>query len=268
MSQCHVSALFYYPVKSLAGIALQSAEIEALGIRYDRRWMVVDTSGRFVTQRQHPQMALIQVLLDNGHLKLSHALHGAVMVPDPQEDQDVQVDIWDSSVTAWACHATVDTWLSEVLGISCRLVYFSETSERQIDTAFAQAGEQVAFADGFPLLVVNEATLEALNAELAMPVPVQRFRPNIVLKGAQSLQEHQWQTLTIGDCMIDLVKPCSRCVMTTVDHQRGIRTSNEPFATLQRFNNINGKAVFGMNALCRKSGVIHVGDVVEIKTRK
>jgi len=268
MSELKVSALYYYPVKSLAGIALQSADVDALGIQYDRRWMVVDDTGRFVTQRQHPQMALIQALLDDGQLKLSHALYGSVMVPDAQEDQNMPVSIWNSDVMAWPCHHTVDAWLSEVLGFSCRLVFFSEASERQVDINYAKQGDQVAFADGYPLLVVNEATLEALNAELPMPVPMQRFRPNIVLKGAESLKEHEWQTLLIGDCIIDLVKPCSRCVMTTVDHQRGIRTSNEPFATLKTFNNIDGKAIFGINGMCRKNGVIHVGDSVEIKPHK
>ena len=266
MNDLSISALYYYPVKSLAGVPLKIAEIDALGIQHDRRWMVVDDSGRFVTQRQHPQMALIQPLMDGDQLRLSHALYGAIEVDTPSEEA-VPVSVWNSEVKAFSCGKKIDAWLSEVLGFSCHLVYFSEQSERQIDTQYAKEGDQVAFADGFPLLVVTEATLEALNAELPMPVPMQRFRPNIVLKGAFSKQEHQWQTLLINDCIIDLVKPCSRCVMTTVDHQRGIRTSHEPFATLKTFNNIDGKPIFGINGMCRKNGVIHIGDAVEIKPK-
>lgn len=265
MSQFAVSGLYYYPVKSLAGLSLQACEIDKLGIIGDRRWMVVDDEGLFITQRKYPQMALIKPhICENGILKLQHDQYGEIVVPQAQLHVK-KVVVWKSMVRAYHCDTAVDNWLSQILQRRCQLVYFSEQSRRSIDVKHAEANEQVAFADGFPLLITTQASLESLNEQLSKPVPMARFRPNVVVSGNQPFEEHQWKSLYDNDGgTIDLVKPCARCIMTTIDHEKGVRDGFEPFRTLQSFHQMDGKPIFGVNAICRSRMRLHVGQEIHI----
>lgn len=271
-----IAGLFIYPVKGCAGIPLATARLTARGLEHDRRWMIVDPGGRFRTQRELPQLATIRPQLAGDTLRLTLGDGAELQVPLAEDGEPVEVRVWRDQVSALGGAPEVDDALSAWLGRPMRLVRFPERSHRPCDPAYAPATSHTGFADAFPLLVTNEASLAALNDALAEggspPVPMGRFRPNIVLAdiaaGAEDLHpaiefEHE-----LG---LDLVKRCDRCVVTTVDQTRGERTGVEPLATLKRIrrNPATGGAWFGQNAVPRfgrqETPVLTVGDACTLR---
>ncbi len=259
-----VTGLMIYPVKSLAGISLQQSELDHMGLKYDRRWMLVTAEGAFLSQRKLPKMALIQPSVDNaGQLTLQMKGKQDLIVPKAS-NETMAVTIWKDTVLANKVSQLADRWLTDALGTECHLVYISDDVVRQCDLEYAQVGDRTGFSDGFPLLLLSEASLDDLNKRLDKPVDMRRFRPNIVVQGCDAFAEDQWEEFTIGEIPMRGVKPCSRCPIPTVDPDTGERTGTEPISTLATFRKKNHKVYFGMNVIHQKPGRIKVGDFLNI----
>ncbi|MFN3919483.1 MAG: MOSC domain-containing protein [Methylohalobius sp.] len=260
-----LSELYLYPVKSLAGIQVDEWELDDFGLRFDRRWMVVTPEGRFMTQREFPQMALIQPELSGQALRLHHPHLGEFEVPSVSQDSvRVQVEVWHDQVAAVPVGESADAWLEQAIGVPCRLVFFPEDVLRQVDRRYALSGERTAFTDGFPLLLIGQGSLDDLNRRLAAPLPMRRFRPNLVVAGAPAYAEDGWHRIAVGGIPMRVVKPCSRCAITTVDPQTGRFSGKEPLATLATYRKRGNQVYFGQNLIHEGRGRLCVGDRVEI----
>jgi len=257
-----LSALYRFPVKSLGGEQLQRAAVDALGLAGDRRWMVVDSSGRFLTQRQLPRMAQIGARwLDEQTLQLSASGQTALQVAVPPANQALRgVTVWRDSLAAPDAGDAAAQWLSALLGRDCRLVHVPESRARQVDLAYAQPGDRVGFADGFPLLLIGQASLDDLAARVGRPLEMLRFRPNLVVERAAPYAEDGWGRLRIGEVEFERVKPCSRCAIPTLDPHSGERADDgEPLRTLATYRRDADGVYFGQNLIPRGTGVLEVG---------
>ena len=253
-----------YPIKSTKGISLQNARVEKRGIENDRRWMVVDEEGVFISQREAPRLALISVAIGTTHLTLSAPGAKNLSIPiKPVGTARLSVRVWDDVVTATFAGEDAASWFSEFLGLPCSVVHMPEETLRPVEPEYAQGADIVSFADGFPLLLISQPSLDDLNSRLAKPVPMNRFRPNIVVSGCGPYAEDRWNTIRIGQLAFRVVKPCSRCVTTTVDQSTGV-SGKEPLATLSKYRNVNGNVHFGQNVIPESTGVIRAGDQVEL----
>jgi uncharacterized protein YcbX len=259
----HISGLYHYPIKSCQGIALERAEVDARGIVDDRRLMLVDSAGRFLTQREHPRMALIAARIAGGSLALSAPAMPALVLDRMADGPRRPVSIWRDRCQAVDLGVEAAGWLSEFLGLPCQLVRIAEDEIRIVDQAYApRPADQVGFADGFPFLVIAQESLDDLNARLAEPLPMDRFRPNIVVAGCEPYAEDGWEQIRIGAITLSLVKPCARCAITTTD-QRTAERGKEPLRTLASYRSVGGKVMFGQNAIHDRAGTIRIGDEVE-----
>jgi uncharacterized protein YcbX len=265
MEQMRLSAITIYPVKSLKGIAVAEAAIEPRGLAYDRRWMLVDNFGAFMTQREYPRMALVRVDL-TPHGLLCVAPEGEpLLVPYAGEGRPFAVEIWRDHCRAVTVSREADEWFSRFLGLACHLVRMPETTERRVDTDYAHNSEIVSFADGYPFLLIGQASLDDLNRRLAEPLPMARFRPNLVVVGAAPFAEDGWRRVQIGDAVFAPVKPCARCELTTVDPDRGVVGGKEPLRTLATFRKVGSKVLFGQNLLLAEGGgTLRVGAAVRV----
>lgn len=263
----YLSQIWIYPVKSLRGYPINHTELTARGLQHDRRWMIVDAEGQFLTQRKVPGMVLIQAHGASDHLKLQVPLLGEIQIGIPTEaDADpVSVTVWRSQCPALRPRHPIHNILSEQLGQPCHLLYMPDTTQRAINPDYAlNPDDAVSFADGYPYLLATEASLEALNEQLTEPVTMERFRPNLVIAGSTAFAEDHWRDLRIGNFTFTAVKPCERCVMVTVDPDRGL-TAKEPLQTLARLHRVNQKVIFGQNLIGHHSaGQLQVGDPVVI----
>jgi len=266
-----LSRLYIYPVKSLKGIALDEALVERRGLQYDRRWMLVDETDTFITQRDHPRMAIISLALDKDGLRASAEGMEDLLIPyTPQEPELRTVTVWKSVCQAQTVAAHIDEWLSRFLQTPCRLVYMPDETRREVNPLFAINQDIVSFADGYPFMLIGEASLDELNGRLSnAPVPVNRFRPNFVLKGTNAFAEDEWKEIQIGDTLFYLVKPCERCQITTIDQERGVRTGPEPLRQLSTYRTLDQKVLFGQYLIAQTLGkTLRVGDKVRIVARK
>jgi uncharacterized protein len=260
-----VTQLFIYPVKSLAGIAVQEAALSTRGILHDRRWMIVDENNLFISQRSRPVMSLIKVALSNNTLHLfttadTKGVHIPLEITTAQPI--VQVKVWDSVCEVIDGFEDANIWLSEQLSISCRLVYMPIETKRLINSDLVPEGAVVSFADGYPYLILGTASLADLNGRLECPVGLDRFRPNIVITTEAPFEEDQWKSFRIGQSLFNGVKPCARCVMVNVDQQTAA-SSKEPLKTLASYREVNHKVLFGLNGLWSGGAErIRVGDQV------
>lgn len=260
-----ISELYLHPVKSGAALSVQELTYTALGPTHDRQWMIVDDKGLFLSQRKYPKLCQLKTNIETRGLTLSAEGHGSILLgpPNGPQENDIDVTVWQDNVIASDCGETAATWLSEFLGTTCRLVCLSDQTARKVDVDFAKSGELVAFADGFPTLVVTQESLDEFNSHLDSPIDMRRFRPNIVIAGATPYAEDQWQTIRIGEIELDLVKPCSRCIMPSInpDTAKKEMAINEALLKTRRRDRTT---YFGQNALHRGLGKIHVGDAVEL----
>jgi hypothetical protein len=262
-----LTGLFMYPLKSAAGLSLERATVEPLGLEHDRRWMVVRPDGSFITGREVPSLVLVRPVPQAGGLHLSAPGMPELHVPAPPEGAPrLDVTVWEDTCSAARAGAEADGWLSRYLGEPAALVYVDARMERPVDPAYAAPSDRVGFADGFPLLLLSEASLADLNQRLAHPVPMARFRPNLVVGGCGAFAEDGWKRLRIGTVELAVVKPCARCVFTTVDPESARPDpGQEPLRTLATFRRQGGKGVmFGQNVLVRRPGTLRVGDAVEV----
>jgi uncharacterized protein YcbX len=259
-----VQDIFIYPIKSLGGIRLSEAVVEERGFQYDRRWMLVDDSGVFLSQRKYPRMALLSVELKAEELRVfsKHEPDRCVNVPlNFASGPEISVTIWDDQVTAKKVHEDLDQWFSDFLEFSVSLVLMPDTTHRKVDERYAVNSESVSFADGMPYLMIGQASLDDLNSRMETPVPMDRFRPNIVFSGGSPYLEDSLRKIKVGELELQIVKPCARCVMTTVDQQSGIK-EKEPLKTLASYRTINRKIYFGQNVVALQTGKIRVGDPI------
>jgi len=261
-----VSELYIYPVKSLGGIALPAASLSDRGFEYDRRWMLVDENNRFLSQREVAAMAFFKVSLHDGSLLVRNTGKADVSfrVPfQPLTTEIITVSVWGDSCVAQCVSAEADAWFSEQLGIACRLVYMPDSTIRQVDEEYAHNKEITSFSDGYPLLIIGQASLDDLNSRLSSPLLMDRFRPNIVFTGGLPFQEDDMKQFSIGDIQFFGVKPCARCTITTIDQQTAVK-AKEPLKTLSTYRARNNKIYFGQNLLYQGTGTIHIGDVISI----
>ena len=261
-----LSTLHVYPIKSCAPLTPERAVVEALGLAGDRRWMIVDANGKFMTARKWPRMVLVRAQAVDGGIAVEAPGIAPCLVraePDPGARRDVVV--WGSTVSARRAEAEADAWISGFLGTDAHFVHMDETALRPVDPAYGRVGDRVSFADGFPLLLISQAALDALNAKLANPVPMLRFRPNLVVSGTDAHAEDRWKRVRIGAVEFDVVKPCTRCVLTTVDPALGaFDPSGEPLRTLLTYRRSSGGVTFGQNLIPRGHGTLQVGDAVDV----
>lgn len=251
MGSVIISQLAIYPVKSLRQVIVQSASIDMCGLQHDRRWMVVDAQGQMLTQRKMPRMCLVQPELKNGGLYLQTATMPPLVVSNPLINTKRMVTVWKDSCGALDCGDDAAQWLSRFLEVECRLVYFPDDEVRDVDQDYAQPGDRTAFSDGFPVLLTSQPSLDDLNSRITSSggsVPMARFRPNIVVAGCAPYAEDGWKVLKIGELVLRIVKPCSRCVIPGIDIATGER-GEEPTRTLLKYRKRGNKIYFGQNAI-------------------
>jgi len=265
--------LYIYPIKSLGGIRLQEASTERRGLRHDRRWVLVDERNQFMTQRQIPAMALLQVAPAHNGFLLTHAQRPDLLplyVPfEGTPERTLFVTIWDDMVFGWRGSREADEWLTEALGQVCKLVYMSDMVRRDVEPDLNPEGQLVSFADGYPFLLIGQNALDELNTRLAEPVPMDRFRPNLVFSGGPAFSEDTWEQFRVGEVTFRAVRSCGRCVMTTVDQQTARKSpTGEPLRTLASYRSVGNKVMFGQNVTAANIGRLRVGDTVEVLSWK
>lgn len=266
-----LQSLYVYPVKSLKGIALDEAVVERRGLQYDRRWMLVDEENIFMTQREHPRMATVALQLDTEGLRATAEGMEDLLIPyTPFKSEARTVTIWRSVCQAYVVADHVDQWFSRFLQTPCHLVYMPDETRREVNPLFAVDQDIVSFADGYPFMLIGEASLDQLNGQLGgAPLPMNRFRPNFVLAGTTAFAEDEWKEIEIGGTTFYLVKPCDRCQITTIDQDKGERTGPEPLKTLAAYRTIENKVLFGQYLIAQAAGGrLRVGDTVRIIKRK
>lgn len=264
----HLSGLYVYPIKSCRGISLDAWDVDGRGLRLDRRWMLVDGDGRFLSQRELPRMALIQIRLAPDRLLVDApgmpALDVSLEPTDEDFDDLIPARIWNDEVMASPSGEETGRWFSEFLGVNCALVRLPDSSVRIVDQDYGRPEDRVHLADGFPFLLTSEASLADLNARLDRPLPMNRFRPNLVVAGCEPFAEDGWGVARIGAMTFRVVKPCARCVITTVDQETAV-ASREPLRTLAAFRKDGDKVLFGQNLIHDGDrGTLRVGDPVEV----
>ncbi len=261
-----LAALHLYPVKSCAPLSPTEARVEPRGLEYDRRWMVVGGDGHFITGRQVPKLTQLRAVMREPGLHLEGGGLEPIDVAIPAaEAPRMTVTVWRSRVEAQLAPSEANDWISRFMGRDCRLVHMDTAAARPVDPQFARAGDEVSFADAFPLLLTSAASLEGLNARLAAPVGMLRFRPNVVVEGGAAHDEDEWKRIRIGEVEFDVAKPCSRCVFTTVDPATGeVDPAGEPLRTLMTYRQARGGVMFGMNLIARGGGVLRKGDEIEV----
>jgi len=256
-----ISQLYIYPIKSLGGIALNEAIITDRGFQYDRRWMLVDHNNLFISQREVHQMALMKLALTDNGVQVTHSVkQSSHTIPfHTAKNEFAAVTIWDDTCTGQFVSDAADEWFSTMLEIPCRLVYMPDNTHRITDQRYTSENSITSFSDAYPFLLIGQASLDDLNSRLAEPLPMNRFRPNIVFTGGEPYREDMMHTFTIGNITFYGVKLCARCVMTTINQDNGT-TGKEPLKTLARYRFKNNKIMFGQNLAHKGLGEIRVGD--------
>ncbi|MGP4006080.1 MOSC domain-containing protein [Streptomyces sp. 4N124] len=277
MGNAQLQSIHVHPVKSVRGQSPREAVVEPWGLAGDRRWALIDDGGKVVTQRRQPRLALAAAeLVPGGGVRLSAPGMDPLTVPVPEPIGAVTMEIFRDKVDAFpAADAAAHAWCSDYLGAEVRLVHMDDPATRRpVDPEYALPGETVTFADGYPLLLTSAASLDALNSLIAQgdhpdesPLPMNRFRPNVVVSGTAAWAEDDWSRLAIGEVVFRVAKKCGRCVVTTTDQGTAGRGS-EPLHTLGRHRRLGGKLVFGQNLVPQSRGTIQVGDPVRILDRE
>lgn len=266
-----LTAINRFPVKSCRGEALRSAVVEPWGLAGDRRWMVVDEDGECLTARDYPQMILVRPELLDGGLRLSTGARDEIVVPVPDGPLTDVTVFRRTPFAARLANEAAHQWFSRVVGRPARLVFLDDPTRRPTNPAFTEPSDRVSFADGYPVLIASESSLDLVNEWIDAgpradegPLPMIRFRPNLVVNGAAPFAEDGWRRLRIGSAEFRAVKGCDRCVLTTVDPWTA-RKGKEPIATLSRHRKWDGAVWFAMNLVPDTPGVtVSVGDPVEV----
>ncbi|MBK6341198.1 MAG: MOSC domain-containing protein [Flavobacteriales bacterium] len=256
-----LGSIHIYPIKSLGGFAVEEAHMTDRGFANDRRWMLVDAEDRFISQREVPAMACLHCAPSPNGFTVTDVRDGdRIKLPwTLDEGEGKRAQVWNDSVDVLHAPIPMSAWFAQKLGIACSLVFMPDAAHRPVDATYASGG--TSLSDGFPYLILSQASLDELNSRLVSPLPMDRFRPNLMIAGGAPFQEDAWKSIAIGAARFNLVKPCARCVITTTDQRTGER-GNEPLRTLAGYRHVNGKVMFGMNAMGLAGDVVRVGDLV------
>jgi uncharacterized protein YcbX len=257
-----LTGLWVYPVKSSAGQAIGSSRVTSRGLAGDRQWMVTDASGRFLTGREHPVLVRVRAV---------HTIDGLILEAPGLPQLQVRramfntlrlTGVWSSRFEAYRGDLAADAWFSELLGIKAELLHIGGVSRRKLR---ADPSVRFGFADGYPVLLLNRASLDDLNDRLALPVTERNFRPNLVIDGAPAFAEDGWKRIRIGEVLFELMKPCERCVFTTVDPDTAtLHPAQEPLRTLGSYRRTPAGVLFGQNLVARTEGILRLGDPVTL----
>lgn len=266
-----VSQLNVYPIKSLGGVSLPSVNITDRGFEYDRRWMLVDANNNFLTQREFEAMALLQVSIEKAGLKVFHKLNknDFISIPfEPKTNQRVATNIWGVPCQPLLVSGEADKWFSEKLQTDCRLVYMDDDTHVMVNEKYNINNSLTSLSDGFPILMVSEASLDDLNSKAGEVLPMNRFRPNLVISGVSAFEEDSMKEFAINGITFYGVKPSARCVMTAIN-QSTAEKGKEPLKTLAAYRSLNNKIYFGENVIAGSTGSIHIGDeIIILKTKE
>lgn len=262
MNEFELQDIYIYPIKSLGGISVQQAEVQQTGLQYDRCWMLTDKAGSFISQRTYSQMSLLQVNITLDGLIITHkkSLLTPLTIPfEAGTNRKVSVSIWDDVCTALEVSAVANEWFSDALKMPVQLVYMPAITRRLVDANYAKNEETVSFADGYPFLMIGQSSLDDLNSRLSQPILMNRFRPNFVFNGGTPYCEDGMHTFRIGVITFSAVKPCARCVLTTIDQEYATK-GKEPLKTLAAYRTLENKIMFGQNLLHTGTGKVKAGD--------
>jgi uncharacterized protein len=262
----HLSEIYIYPVKSLAGIRVQKAFAGGHGLQYDRRWMITHDDYTFITQREIPSMSLVGTQIGNEGIIIFDRRNPSesITLPFDVTGERIEAIVWEDHVRAVHYNRLADEWISDLLKSSCRFIYMPDDAGRHVPEAYSVNNENVSFADAFPYLILGEASVNDLNSRLDDPVPMNRFRPNLVFSGGLPYEEDKWSEFTVDEAVFKVMKPCGRCIITTIN-QDTAEQGKEPLRTLASYRTMNNKVMFGMNVLALQHGSIQEGSVIYIK---
>ena len=260
----HITQLHVYPIKSLRGVAVSSWTVEKRGLKHDRRWMLVDENGEFLTQRKLYRMALFDTVFEDGDIRVAVEGAGSILVPLEPQGPERTVKVWRSVCSALQVSDAVDEWFSNALETPCSLVYMPDSTRRQVSSPEAKSGDLVGFADSNPVLVASEASLDLLNGKLDRAIPITRFRPNIVVNGCGPHEEDEWETISCAGVPMRRTHPCGRCLVTTIDIETA-EPSDEPLRTLNAYRKRGNNVYFGCYYVPDAQGEISVGGEMTVR---
>lgn len=257
-----VKELFVYPIKSLAGISIQSAKAQEMGFEYDRRWMLIDEENRFITQREHPDLSQFYPKIIDGKIEITNLGKTHSFYIDESFEKPISVNVWDDESRVVEVNKLSSEWFSNQLGFRCKLVKIINNGDRKHKSTKLNTTFNVSLADGYPYLLVGSESLNNLNEKLKDKIGIERFRPNIVISSITAHEEDSFDQFQIGKVKFQNVKPCGRCIMVNNNPETG-RVTKEPLRTLNTYRTVNNSILFGVNIVCQNSGIITVGDVLE-----
>ena len=259
-----ISELYIYPIKSLGGISVQQAEVTDRGFKYDRRWMLVDDYNRFLSQREVATMALLKISLDDTGLTITNTIDtSTLLIPfNLLKNKFIEVTIWDDTCTGQLVSDEANKWFTQALGLNCRLVYMPDDSHRPTDPRYAD-NNITSLSDGYPFMMIGQASLDELNSHLDEALPMNRFRPNLVFTGGTPYQEDTMNEFAINNICFNGVKLCARCNVTTIN-QDDASKGKEPLKTLAGYRSKNKKIYFGQNVVHKGTGIIAIGDELSV----
>jgi uncharacterized protein len=260
-----LTEIWIYPIKSLPGIRVPSANVQGKGLEYDRRFMLVDENNKFITLREFPNMALFDISMDGSTIRVRPQNNGRLSTlfingKEPRINPLKSI-IWDDEVEVFEVNPAYSKWFSEALGTNCKLVFFPEENKRRVDEEYVKQEHHVSLADGYPFLVIGLNSLRDLNERIGQELSMKRFRPNLIFEGGLPYEEDDWKNFRIGHVPFAGVKPCGRCAIPTIDPETGMK-GIEPTRTLASYRNRNGKVYFGENVIALNDGEIKEGDEI------
>ncbi len=267
MPKLTLTEIWIYPIKSLGGIRMKSVKVLQKGLQHDRRWMLIDRDNEFMSQRIYPKMALFKLQIQSQwpwgpKFKIKHGNDSITLSFNHSFiSKPIKAIVWDDEVEVYEVDKKHSVWFSQRLGIECKLVSFPENNKRAVDARYKINDEQVSLADAYPFLIIGEQSLADLNSRLEVPLPMNRFRPNLVFTGGQPYEEDSWNFFSIGKNKFAGVKPCARCVLTTIDQDTGEK-GMEPLVTLSKYRKKENKVLFGQNVLAINHHEIHEGEEI------
>jgi hypothetical protein len=257
----HLTQMFVHPLKSGRGIAYSRAFAAYEGLLHDREWLLVDEKNQFMTARTFPQMVKIEIELIPGGALFKFPGMSPMLALPTLHTKPVETSVWKDDFVAWEGDPRADEWFSQALGLPCKLLWLGRPSARAQKTT----SHPLSFADGYPYLLINQASVEEVNEHLATPVTARNFRPNLVIEGATAYEEDEWKRVRIGSVEFAVAKPCTRCILTTVDPERGEkRSDNEPLKTLASTRKRSEGICFGLNLVAINEGIVNIGDEFEV----
>lgn len=271
MGELTLTEIWIYPIKSLGGIQLSSANVFEKGLQFDRRWMLVDETHSFMTQRVYSKMALFKQSIQGEKLTITkidptNDLRPKITIDlnKPAFGPTIESKVWENDVLVQEVDRQVSEWFTDQLGMKCKLVFFPESNSRPVDEKYRIGDEHVGLADAYPFLIIGQSSLDDLNTRLKSPVPMNRFRPNFVFSGGEPYEEETWRNFKVGQNRFVGVKPCARCVLTTVNQDTAFK-GTEPLATLSTYRRKDAKVLFGQNVVAIDHGYVKVGDTILVE---